>query len=280
MFFLLILLLSVNEAYCQDFYDISLPTGIEARVTEDREILEIYSSETGESLNIRVWAYGSVSVSDNRRYLAAAERTDVIGSIKIYDIKSQKLVVSETFGGTPPKWMGNSLKYEFIYLYGGGYSIREWHTFINGKLERSKQYLGGYHGARDSIVDPFCENYRLEMFPDLYGMIHLIGESVIRYSSTYPTTIRSISNTGLFVSNPLSKDVLIDFIDVIVELFKHLAEESPPSMELAEYWLVIYPFFDRCFEQKLFEQIEFNTVLRKLLVASRIDPSIVLWLFK
>jgi hypothetical protein len=96
--------------------------------------------------------------SQNLKYVAVDEGTDVVGGIAFYDVNNGKLINSAAYSPRNFKWEGNALKYNKVICYDDGYTLYEQEIFDNGKTIKTGKYgKGRYHSGVD---DGGCEKYK------------------------------------------------------------------------------------------------------------------------
>lgn len=88
--------------------------------------------------------------SEDLKYLATDEGTDVIGTITIYDLKSGRKIEQSGHSPRNIRWQGNKIHYESVLCTDDGFLITETMAFEGGKIRKTGAYSrGGYHAGME-----------------------------------------------------------------------------------------------------------------------------------
>jgi hypothetical protein len=273
----LLLVYVLGIAYCQS-YEVKTSPGVETKFTSMGHIIISYINSNKKIELVSNLPLRSILLSGTKEYIAITSGEDLVGRIQIFD-NNNHILIDEGYSGKWPLWENNKIRYEAVLWQGEGFTVREKHTFDNGVLSRSKQYIGEYHGFGDEIVDPLCPNYKLNMYSNLNVQIGLLKETIEYWEQKMKLPKSGIDEMAILKNNSINQESIIELVEKDVEInnkMVYVDDNQFYSMKIFNHICIIV---GKAFQENLINIETKNTTIKKMLISMRIDYDIAPWLY-
>ena len=209
------------------------------------------------------------------RYAMISLGTDTIRFIQFYDSETEEYIFQERFAGKQPIWEDNSATYEAVKYFGTGYSIRELHSFSEGKIQKINQYLGSYHGIGEDQVDPFCPRYSILMYANLPDLLTILKGWLYRPEGEYISNFYKIEFLLTEIENRENILKLLDESNILLKLMV----EDKHYFEVSVYVSYLIPIIDRAVESEMLLKQEKFIYQDIILSTLGVDKGLLPWLY-